>query len=82
MISIFAMLILIGCSSDEPCEYCRNSPSKDYKLKSGENFYVCDDCGSECMLCGDKAQNHYESLMGIVFACDDCYEEIKEINEK
>ena len=27
------------------------------------------------MICGDeKATNHYESLLGIVFVCNDCYE--------
>ena len=54
--------------------YCNHSPSKEYKKSDGTSVYVCEDCSSECMICGrEKATKHYESLLGIVFVCDDCY---------
>lgn len=77
---ILALCALTGCSGtvDEPCMYCGNSPSKEYKKQDGTPVYVCEKCSSECMICGEKkATKHYESLMGIVFACDDCYKMAK-----
>ena len=74
---IMAMLCFsaAGCSStvDEPCMYCGHSPSKEYEKSDGSYAYVCEDCSSTCMLCGDKATKYYESLLGVVFVCDDCY---------
>lgn len=72
-LSVF-LLTACGATVDEPCAYCGNSPSKEYKKSDGTAFYVCEDCSSECMICGDKkASKKYESLLGIVFVCDDCY---------
>lgn len=71
---LLAVLLLTACAVDEPCMYCDQSPSKEYKKKDGSAVYVCEDCSSTCMLCGrEKATKHYESLLGIVFVCDDCY---------
>ena len=30
--------------------------------------------------CGKKATKHYESYLGIVFVCKDCYDDIVELN--
>lgn len=76
-IVVATLLMFGGCSSlvNEPCSYCHNSPSKAYKKSDGSTFYVCEECSSECMICSrEKATHHYESLLGIVFVCDDCYE--------
>ena len=59
----------------EKKRYQSSSPSKEYKKSDGTPVYVCEDCSSVCMICGDeKATYHYESLLGIVFVCNDCYE--------
>ncbi len=58
--------------------YCGDRPSKEYKKRDGTPVYVCQECSSECMLCGDKATKHYESLLGIVFVCNDCYKKATE----
>lgn len=76
---LMSAFMLTACSgmADEPCMYCGHSPSKGYKMSDGEKDYVCKDCSSRCMLCGtEKAKKHYESLIGIVFVCDDCYETV------
>ena len=65
-----------GAYSDEPCELCGSTPSKAYELND-RTAYVCDECSSECSLCGDEATEYYENLFGMVmFACDDCYQEL------
>ena len=77
MSAVLALSMLTACvpTVDEPCAYCNNRPSKEYEKRDGSLFYVCEECSSKCMLCGDeKAEKHYESLLGIVFVCDDCYE--------
>lgn len=74
IVLLLAVSLLTACTVDEPCMYCGQSPSKEYKKKDGSSVYVCEDCSSTCMLCGrEKATKHYESLLGIVFVCDDCY---------
>ena len=67
-------------TSNEPCSWCDNTPTRPYETSNGETVYVCDDCSSECMLCHKEAKHHYTALAGEMFVCDDCYEEIKEIN--
>lgn len=71
-------IILVTTSSktvDEPCDWCGDSPSKEYKTSSGV-AYVCEECSKECYFCNNEATNHYENMMGmIVFACDECSEE-------
>ena len=77
MAILVAISMLAACSStvNEPCMYCNDSPSKEYKKSDGTPVYVCEDCSSVCMICSDeKATKHYESLIGIVFVCDSCYE--------
>lgn len=79
--AVFSVLMLTACAAtvNEPCMYCHDSPSKEYKRSNGKFAYVCKDCSSECMLCGEKATKHYESLIGVVFVCDSCYKEM--VNE-
>ena len=79
MAAVLALSMLTACGStvNEPCEYCHHSPSKKYKKSDGTPFYVCEECSSTCMICGrEKAKKHYESLLGIIFVCDDCYKEV------
>lgn len=74
--AVLVFCALTGCSStvDEPCMYCGHSPSKQYRKQDGTAVYVCESCSSECMICGDrKATKRYESLLGLVFVCNDCY---------
>lgn len=76
---IFSIFVLTACGTvDKPCMYCNSSPSREYKKSDNTMGYVCENCSSKCMLCGAKATKHYESLIGIVFVCDECYEEVKE----
>lgn len=74
---------LTGCATtvDEPCAWCNSSPSKVYELSSGKEMYVCEDCSSTCAYCSGTATKHYESLLGIVFVCNDCYEEVEKLNQ-
>ena len=61
--------------SDEPCDWCGNSPSVAYKMSDDSYSYVCKDCSKKCAWCGEKATKHYENLAHMmVFVCDDCYE--------
>lgn len=69
---------LVACSSSEPCELCGEAPTRGYKVDgTDEKQYYCSACSSECFFCGEKATKHYTSMAGIiVFACDECYEEM------
>ena len=75
--AMVGLSLLAGCSSqaevDEPCMYCSSSPSVAYQKASGETVYVCKECSSECMICGAPATKHYDTLLGVAFACDECY---------
>lgn len=66
-----------GCSTtvDKSCDWCGRRPSVAYKNSAGDDAYVCKDCSSECMYCGDeKATKRAENLFGmILFLCSDCY---------
>lgn len=78
-----AMVIaLSACSFTEPCESCGDKPTRGYKNSYyDEKEYYCRDCSSECAFCSDDATEHYTSGLGIIiFACDDCYEEIASYN--
>lgn len=76
------LVALSACGSSEPCESCGDTPTKGYTNNySGEKEYYCADCSSDCAFCSDKATEHYTSGLGIViFACDDCYKEIQDLN--
>lgn len=76
------VLVLFAGCSNEPCNYCGETPTKGYKNKSADRTeYYCSECSSECGWCGEKATKHYESALGvIVFVCKDCYKEIMELN--
>lgn len=79
LIVVLAATMFTACARtvNEPCAYCHNGPSREYKRSNGSSFYVCKDCSSVCMLCNrKKAKKHYESLLGIVFVCDDCYDAV------
>lgn len=77
---LLAATMLTGCGKKEPCSYCGDETSKKYKLHDGSYDYVCKDCSSECFFCGKKATKHYESYLGIIFVCKDCYDDIVELN--
>lgn len=83
LIVIAMLAMLSACGSSEPCESCGDSPTKAYTNNySGEKEHYCSDCSSDCAFCSDKASEHYTSGLGmIIFACDDCYEEIQELNQ-
>ena len=80
MVVIAMTLMLTACSaSNEPCDYCGNTPSKGYKVAGGEKFYVCSDCSSECAFCGEKATKQYTAMLGnVMFVCTDCYNSMSE----
>lgn len=76
LVVALAATMFSACAStvNKPCAYCGSCPSKEYKRSDGSPFYVCKDCSSVCMLCNrQKATKHYESLLGVVFVCEDCY---------
>ena len=78
MLILIAMVLLLSACSSTPCEDCGNTPTKAYKNdNSGENEYYCKECASDCNLCSDEAEKHYTGGGGIVFICNDCYEELK-----
>lgn len=83
LIVVALLAMLSACGSSEPCESCGDSPTKAYTNDySGEKEYYCSDCSSDCAFCSNKASEHYASGLGmIIFACDDCYEEIQELNQ-
>lgn len=83
LIVVAMLAMLSACGSSEPCESCGDSPTKAYTNNySGEKEYYCSDCSSDCAFCSDKASEHYTSGLGmIIFACDDCYEDIQELNQ-
>ena len=58
------------------CSWCGNSPSVEYESSSGEKVYVCEECSSTCMFCGDPATRHYSAVLGEMFVCDDCYDSV------
>lgn len=82
IVNLISVLLIAGvlsaCSAtvDEPCMYCNNRPSKEYAMSDGSKVYVCEECSSECMFCNKKATKHYESLLGVVFVCSECYKDV------
>ena len=76
------LAVMCGCGSSEPCENCGKTPTKGYTNEySGEKDYFCSECSSQCILCSEKATEHYTSALGIiVFACHDCYQDILDLN--
>ena len=75
---VLCALMLAGCSNN-PCENCDDTPTKGYRNEAtGEKEYYCSDCSSRCDLCRDDADRHYTGGAGIVFICDDCYEQLKD----
>ncbi len=60
-----------GYSSAEPCEWCNESPTKEF-----DGQFYCEDCSSTCWACYEKATKHFvNGFDGLTFVCDDCYEE-------
>ena len=79
ILAVLSAMLLSGCasSSNEPCIYCGDVPSKAYNA-NGHKSYVCDDCSSECFFCGDKATKKYVSLAGeMSFACKECFDSMR-----
>ena len=82
MLMLLMLVFLSACGSSEPCTSCGGTPTKAYQNNyTEEKEYYCESCSSDCAFCSDDASNHCTSGLGIIiFACDDCYEEIQEIN--
>lgn len=86
VLTIMAVCMMIVCSScsvgylsDEPCEWCRNTPTKQIASENMEieAKYYCEECVSECMFCSETATNHYTNLLELeVFVCGGCYEDV------
>lgn len=80
VVMVFAIMsmYLVGCSPtvNKACDWCGGKPSVAYKTSDDTESYVCKECSSTCMICGDKKPKHQcENLLGMVmFVCDDCYE--------
>ena len=81
LLALSMVLALVACGSSVPCENCGDTPTKGYKHSSDQKLYYCSDCSSECVFCGDRATEHYSSLLGVMFVCKDCYREIKALND-
>ena len=80
ILAVLSVMLLSGCasSSNEPCIYCGDAPSKAYNA-NGHKSYVCDECSSECFFCGDKATKKYVSVDGeMSFACAECFGSMRE----
>lgn len=83
---VLAIMMIVGtlsaCGPSQPCESCGKTPTKGYLNEySAEKEYYCSGCSSDCAFCSNKATNHYTSgLDMIVFACNDCYKEIQDLN--
>ena len=76
---VVTMLLSACATSDEPCGYCGDTPTKGYKTSNGEVFNVCSDCSSECAFCGEKATKHYTAGFGNeMFVCKECYDSMSE----
>lgn len=85
IILLFCITCLSACSgghiSSEPCS-CGKVPTKAYQNSdSQETEYYCESCSSDCEFCSEKATEYYTSGLGcIIFVCDDCYQDILEMN--
>ena len=77
LISVVMLFGITGCTVDEPCDWCGNTPSVAYKTSDESMSYVCKKCSKTCMICGkNKATKHTENLLGMMmFVCDDCYDD-------
>ena len=84
VVVIVFVRMMVPSEVDEPCDYCRKSPSVKYRLSilndSGRSAaYVCDRCSRRCLYCGDRATKHYESAAGMmVFTCSSCYRGLRD----
>lgn len=61
------------------CENCGESGAKRFKSVD-EARYFCESCDSSCVFCGDEASHCYDSMLGTIFTCQNCYDEIMELN--
>lgn len=77
-----ALLMLTGCSggftSEEPCAYCHDTPTKEFKTTNGTACYICEGHTKTCAVCNhsfDKELSHATNLFDIeIFVCDECRE--------
>lgn len=77
---IVAIVVLSKLPSltNEPCDWCEESPSFAYDMSDGSKSYVCMECRTKCAWCGERAVKHYENgLHMMVFVCKDCYESLE-----
>ena len=72
-------------TSDEPCAWCGETPTKEFETSNGTASYVCEEHTHECSVCGkksDKELKHYTNLVDVErFVCDECYQDVQERNQ-
>ena len=84
IVAILSLVVLLGAcgtTSDEPCARCGESPTKVFHFSSGNVAYVCEECSGKCDYCSGKATTSYESALGAVFVCEECYKKVQEVNK-
>ena len=63
------------------CWSCGQEADYIFNYQNGESCGICLQCASKCVWCGEPATKHYHTIADIeVFACDDCYEDILDLN--
>lgn len=68
----WVMMACGGYTSEEECVWCNGTPTKEIK-----GNYYCEECVTNCMMCGEPATEQYTNGLGVeVFVCKDCYEEM------
>ena len=78
---VLSLVLLLGCSgcaasfnSAEPCEWCQKTKTKEVEKELGGKCYICENCFTHCVYCGNSVANHYSSVTGMeVFVCKECY---------
>ena len=78
---LIPMILLSGCgggyTSDNPCIYCNDTPTKKFDALGGD-CYICEKCSTTCAFCGKKATKEYQNGFGYpTFVCNSCYESLK-----
>ena len=76
---VCVMILSLSACGLAKCEECGQGGGKSYKSYDGKHHF-CDDCATDCTFCGEDATHCYESLLGTIFVCKDCYEYILELN--
>lgn len=78
MIVCVMILSMTACGLAR-CEKCGEGGGKAYKSYDGKHHF-CDECAADCLFCDEESTHCYNSLLGVMFVCKDCYNEIMELN--